>query len=185
MTPVAASYWLVRETALVRIENKKWHQSHFKLLNFLQKTSINLWQELSGMCLNFQKQNEQKYKPIAKFPKCLTLKALKRMSVNFKIFLQVMHVHCAKILCYLLFWYRDFWISWAQEDIKMWKRSKVTDQSASGQTGKCRVMDIRPLRFGQSRCLYCSCLRLYSLLPEPWWRAGSISLVQLIIYVLN
>lgn len=25
---------------------------------------------------------------------------------------------------------------------KMWKRSKVTDQTAAGQAGKCRVMDV-------------------------------------------
>lgn len=47
----------------------------------------------------------------------------------------------------------------------MWKRSKVTDQTAAGQAGKCRVMDAIPGSFSQGLVLQMS-PPVFSLIKE-------------------
>lgn len=38
-----------------------------------------------------------------------------------------------------VFFLQSLWTGRAPEEDKMWKRSKVTDQTAAGQAGKCRT----------------------------------------------
>ncbi len=86
------------------------------------------------------------------------------------------------MFCFV-FCYRAFWISRAPEETKMWKRSKVTDQTAAGQAGKCWVMDA-PSLVRSVRGWHCSCLHLYFLSSEERWWTASIWLRQL-IYIQN
>lgn len=49
--------------------------------------------------------------------------------------------------CMYPFFPQSLWTGSAPEEDKMWKRSKVTDQTAAGQAGKCRtgVRSVRSL----------------------------------------
>lgn len=64
---------------------------------------------------------------------------------------------------------RALWISRAPEDGKMLKKSKVTEETAAGQAGKCRMKDVPPpVRGGGGtiKVLYCSCLHQVFLLIQ-------------------